>query len=220
MKTLTVDTFENYMEDAPVPTNFDEVYEFLQEMIDDNFVVLADDITQNYIQTTPHENDNTNGFLTEIRLYSDYASNDSVFIHYRKVVENIAQVFEYFELFFNDKPINVDDWENVTKEFFHQIHIKSNINNQPFEYFLTPADNIYQYIIQQIGKFSHKQDYFIIYPNGENGDNHLKIYQENHGYIVIWQNKENDAKRLIDNIDDLQNILIRFLNGDMSDFVN
>lgn len=217
MKTLTVDTFENYMDNAPVPTNFDKVYEFLQEMIDDNFVVLADEITQNYIQTTP---DDTNGFLTEMRLYSDYASNDSVFIHYRKVIESIDEVFKCFELFFYDKPINVDDWENVTQEFFQQIYINSNINNQFFEYYLTPDDNVHHYIIKQIGKFKEKTDFYTIYPDGENSDNRLKICQENNGYMVILQNEGFDTKRLIANIDDLQNVIMRFLNDNISDFVN
>lgn len=217
MKALTVDTFENYMDNSPVPANFDKVYEFLQEMIDDNFVVLADDITQNYIQTTPN---NTNGFLTEMRLYSDYANDENNFIHYRKVIENIDEVFEYFELFFNDMPINVDDWANVTKEFFQQIYINSNINNQFFEYYLTPADDTHYYIVKQIGKFKEITDFYTIYPDGENSDNSLKICQENNGYLAIWQNEENEVKRLITDIDDLQNAIIRFLNGNMSDFVN
>lgn len=120
MKTLTVDTFENYTDNAPVPANFNKVYEFLKEMIEYDFVILADDITQNYIQTTP---DDTNGFLTEMRLYPNYADNENNFIHYRKVIKSIDEVFKYFELFFNDMPINIDDWKNVTQEFSQQIYI-------------------------------------------------------------------------------------------------
>lgn len=217
MKTLTVDTFENYMDNTPVPANFDKVYEFLQEMIDDNFVILADDITQNYIQTTP---DDTNEFLIEMRLYTNYADNENNFIHYRKVFENIEQVFKYFELFFNDKPINTDDWKNVTQEFFHQIYINSNINNQFFEYYLTPADDVHEYIIKQIQKLKENADFYTIYPDSENDENSLKICQENNGYIIIFQNEEIETTRLIGNINDLQNLLIRFLNGNVSDFVN
>lgn len=217
MKTLTVDTFENYMDNAPVPANFDKVYEFLQEMIDDNFVVLADEITQNYIQTTP---DDTNRFLTEMRLYSDYANDENMFIHYRKVIESIDEVFKYFELFFNDKSINIDDWENVTQEFSQQIYVNSNINNQFFEYYLTPANDIPDYIIRQIEKFKENTDFYTIYPDGENAKNSLKICPENNGYIVILQNEELNTKRLITNIDDLKNLLIRFFNGSISDFVN
>lgn len=216
MKTLTVDTFENYMDNAPVPTNFDKVYEFLQEMIDDNFVILADDITQNYIQTTPDEN----GFLIEMRLHPNYTNDENNFIHYRKVVENIEQVFKYFELFFNDMPINTDDWKNVTQEFFHQIYINRNINNQFFEYYLTPDNDVHEYIIKQVQEFKEKTDFYTIYPDSENNENSLKIYPENNGYIVILQNEEIETTRLIGNINDLQNLLIRFLSGNISDFVN
>ncbi|MDO4250777.1 MAG: hypothetical protein Q4C68_04630 [Moraxella sp.] len=211
MKTLTTQTLDN------APADLHTIKTLLEQMIDDDFVVLVDEPTQNYIQTTP--DDTGDGFVLETRHYSNYHDNENDFCHYRNIVADINAVFDHFALFFDDKPINTSDWQDITEEFAHHIYIKTNINNNPFDYYLLRSDEMYDHIIGHIGEMATAKDTLVIYPD-EHGDCLLEIRLDGKHHKLIYQDNEQVITKHIKDSNILKNIIANFIDGNMTDFVS
>lgn len=213
MKTLTADTANNFIENTPA--ELATVQSLLDNMIDDNFVILDDSTTQSYIQTTPDDKD---GFVVEVRYY--FSDDERDFKHYRKICDDISAVFDYFEQFFNGKPININDWQNITQDFEDRIYIKRKTNQKEYEYYLMLRDDTHENIIKQIRHLDDKHDFLTIYFNDENSEPSLTIRPQHHDYELTLNHHGRTSQKLINNIDHLITIIINFLNNDMSDWVN
>lgn len=217
MKTLTAELYDKFIENAPA--NLDELSDVLTHMIDDNFVILDDADTQNYIQATP--DDNGDGFLVEVRYYAndtDDTDDENDFVHYRKIVENIDQVFNYFELFFNDVPINTDDWQNITQEFSSHLYLKSNINNTPFDYYIFHNDDTHEHIMLDIGKMTSAKDSLMIALSDNENSPMLNIRLAGLDYQVVYQDGNQSITKTI-NYHTLNTMIADFINGGVC-FIN
>lgn len=210
MKTLSTQALDN------IPADLHTIKTLLEQMIDDDFVVLVDEPTQNYIQTTP---DDADGFVLETRHYPNYHDNEDNFCHYRKIVADVNTTFDYFALFFDDKPINKADWQDVTEEFAHRIYIKTNIDSNPFDYYLLYSEGIHNRIIEHIGELTTAKDTFVIYPDGH-GDCLLEIRLDGKNHKLIYQDNEQVITKHIKDNDVLKSIIANFIHGNMANFAS
>ncbi len=210
MKTLTTQTLDN------APADLHTIKALLEQMIDNDFVVLVDEPTQNYIQTAP---DDTDGFVLEIRHYPNHHNEENDFCHYRNIVADINAVFDHFALFFDDKPINTAHWQDITEEFSHRIYIKTNIDNNPFDYYLLHSDGIHNRIIEHIGELTTAKDTLVIYPD-EHGDCLLEIRLDGKHHKLIYQDNEQVITKHIKDSDVLKSIIANFIHGNMTDFAS
>lgn len=213
IKTLTADTADGFIEN--IPAKLTTIQALLDDMVDDNFLILEDSTTQNYIQTIPDDKD---GFVVEVRHYLSDDEND--FKHHRKICDDFSKVFDYFEQFFDDKPINTSDWQDITQDFKHRIYVKCRINQLNDEYYLMLYDDTHEYLMEQISKFSDKQDYLTICLNDENSEQSLTIYPQNHDYKINLNHQEPIGQKIISDINHLTKIIVNFLNDDISDWIN
>lgn len=213
MKTLTADTADGFIEN--IPAKLATVQALLGDMIDDNFVILEDGTTQSYIQTTPDDKD---GFVAEVRYY--FSDDERDFKHYRKICDDISAVFDYFEQFFDGKPINTSNWQDITQDFEHRVYVKCRINQLNDEYYLMLYDDTHEYLMEQVSKFSDKQDHLTIYLDDEYSKQSLTVRPQHHDYELILNHHGHTSQKLISDIERLTIIIINFLNNNMSDWVN
>lgn len=159
-------------------------------------------------------------YIVEIRYWQDIEHND--FVHYRKELTQIDDVLDYFGQFYHNQVIDINDWQNVTEEFLNQILIKTFINHQVFDYSLIYCDETYQYILEDITKLQHPQDWIALYPNDEESEQILEIRLDTTGYLLTYKNNQPFYEKILKkhNLDNhtIEMLIIRFLQGDMSDW--
>ena len=207
MKTINTQDLDNAV------ANLDTLTSLLHGMIDDDFVVLEHDNKQDYIQTTPDEG----GYVVEVRYYPN-VDDENEFSHFRKIFDDIDDVVHLFWLFFNDKPIQTENWTDITKDFDDHIYLKTNINNTPFDYYVF-YDELVEQVMKCITDMSNK-DMIAICPDGEDGKQMLQIHLNGDGYQIIYQDDDILINKTIKHEQDLQAVIIRFQHGDVSDFIN
>lgn len=211
MKTLSTQTLDNTLADL------DTIGTLLGEMIDDDFVILDETDTSNYIQTTPDDT----GLLVEVRYYDSV--DDDIFRHYRKTGIDSDEVFAYFKTFYQDTVIDISDWQDITAEFGQAIYIKSNIANQSYSYCLLHSSQVHEHIIKHIVKMKNNDDIFSIYPYGEDSEQILEIHindKEYHVTYITYQDiNEIHVTKSVNSTDELQAVIVKLLNDDMGDWI-
>lgn len=210
MKTLSTQTLDN------IPADLDTIGTLLGEMIDDDFVILDDTDTSNYIQTTPDDT----GLLVEVRYYDSV--DDDIFCHYRKMGVDSSEVLTYFKTFYQDTVIDISDWQDITAKFNNHIYIKGKKDNQTFDYYIFNDEWNFDDFFKELKEMT-TSDVFVIYPYGEYSEQMLEIQIDNNDYHVTYITyqdiKEIRITKSINSTDELQAVIVKLLNDDMGDWI-
>ncbi|MDO5105601.1 hypothetical protein [Capnocytophaga sp.] len=91
------------------PISLEALKDFLQEGIyEEDFIVLTDDKSPDYMQMA--EQGDT--FVLEVRLHTS-----SGFRHFRSFWDAAEETTPLFVTFYNNQPLDFEQWEEVTQEF-------------------------------------------------------------------------------------------------------